>query len=168
MRKIFTVLVLLFIVLGFGCKEKDEEPDDGDISDITVSGYIDNSSKYSYTKATFPIGENIFHPADWSRANIFTDLIKQVEFFGTADQPWVKGIKTDENSWPLEDFGVILFRDSYSIGNVGTYKISFYCSVIPDITTNASDGIISNVKRDETTGKVTADLTTEKNKTSFF
>lgn len=168
MRKIFTVLVLLFIVLGFGRKEKDEEPAESEFPDITVPGYVDNSSKYSYTRATFPLGGNIFHPADWSRANIFTDLIKQVEFFGTADQPWVKGIKTDENSWPLEDFGVILFRDPYSIGNVGTYKISFYCSGIPDITTNASDGIISNVKRDEATGKVTADLTTETKQDQLF
>lgn len=138
------------------------------VADFSNEVYQDRSSNYSYTRATFPLGGNIPGPADWTRANIFVDLMKQAEYFGTADEPWGRKIQTDENSWPTEDFGVILFRDWYSIGNVGTYKISFQCSTTPAISTNASSGEITNVVRNNETGYVTADLTTDHQQDQLF
>lgn len=167
MKKI-SLIFLVFLSLLFSACKDDKEEINNNQDNNSVEGYVDHSKNYHYTKSTFPLGGNIGGPFDWSRGNIFVDLVKQVQFFGTADQPWVKGIKTDENGWPLEDFGIMLFRDPFSIGNAGTYKIIFNCSVIPNITTNASSGEITNLKRDDLTGVVTADLTTPKQDQLFL
>jgi hypothetical protein len=104
------------------------------------------------------IGAGIEGLADWSRSNVFADLMKQARVFGSPAQPWTGTIRVDANGWPREDFGVILgtWPGMRNVG--GTYRVSFQCATIPTIGFPASAGRMQNVVRDSTTGTVTGDL----------
>lgn len=132
------------------------------LSRNSTTAYTDNSKYYNYTRSTFPFGGGVDSPIDYTRSNIFVDLVRTAATPGLPQTPWLGDVKVDNEGWPLEDFGVILMRDQFNIENKGVYKVSFDCTTIPAIKTEASTGIISNVKRDSITGKITCDLTLEK------
>jgi hypothetical protein len=138
--------------------KKEVYGDGAEVGYIPVTGYVDNSKYYNYTRSTFPIGGGVQGPHDYAKSNIFVDLIKTASSAGLPNEPWSGEAKCDEDGWPLEDFGVILMRDLYNIENKGTYKISFECSVIPTIQNISFNGTISNLVRNEETGVVTCDL----------
>lgn len=108
---------------------------------------------------TVPLGCGLEGIADWSRSNAFVDLMKQARAFGTADQPWNPPVPLDAKGWPADDFGVVLASWGDMKATGGVYKISFVCATTPQIQLTASPGTISNIKRNATSGVVTADLT---------
>ena len=104
------------------------------------------------------LGGNLEGIADWSYSNAFADLMKQSRGFGPAGTPWSGTVALDASGWPKEDFGVILGTWPNTESNGGTYKVSCTCSTTPVIALTASPGTIQNVKRNATTGLVTADV----------
>lgn len=73
-----------------------------------------------------PIGVNLEGVADWTRANMFADLMHQSRRFGTPDTPWDGKAAVDADGWPTGDFGVILFVNQKKVkGFGGVYKGTF-------------------------------------------
>jgi hypothetical protein len=109
------------------------------------------------------IGVGLEGLADWSRAQMFADVMKTSRAWGKVDQPWVQEVKTDALGWPLEDAGVIAMADATDID--GTYQLSFDGKA--DVRGH-SRVKIENLAYDAATKRSTAQVIVPKGETQIF
>ena len=128
---------------------------------LAVAGVFASVMAYCQPVAIPNIGGNLEEIEDFSHSHAFADLVHQSRVFGDPDRPFEPGtVKFDVDGWPTTDFGVILMTD---IGDQrklgGTYKLSCLCAKTPLISlVSGSPGTVQNIKRNATTGIVTADI----------
>ncbi|WP_134112103.1 hypothetical protein [Hypnocyclicus thermotrophus] len=80
--------------------------------------------------------------------SLFTDLIKQARGFGDSNEPWKKigEIKTDNNGWPIEDFGIVVYSGRKNYYDK-IYNLTFdIVDKVPEIKFIKSTGTIKNIK----------------------
>lgn len=94
-----------------------------------------------------PLGINIDWISDWGNMSMFNDIVKQARGFGEPDNPWknVGTIKIDENGWPLEDFGIVLFTAKKHLKDK-VYNVSFETDKLISLNLIATKGKIFDIK----------------------
>jgi hypothetical protein len=115
------------------------------------------NSDNALEKEPFPLGAGIEDAHDWSRSNIFIDLIHTARDFSPPDTPWetTNPVPIDENGWPTEDFGMWVLALP-NIDFSGTYKLYFDGQA--DVSCWHDPSTIENLVYDPLTNKTTADV----------
>lgn len=116
------------------------------------------------TPAAHPLGVNLESVSDWSRSKIFADVMKSARTFGSMNAPGDGTAKTDQNGWPISDFGVIVIADVPHIA--GTYKLVFTGQA--RVLATAPLGKVLNPKYDAATNTTRADVFVGRDATSLF
>ena len=96
------------------------------------------------------LGANLPGVADWSRSQVYVDLVRQARKFGSPAAPWDGSAPLGSDGWPTGDFGVVLFTEQNGVANVlGAYQGAFTGRAT--VTSAVSDGTVRNVRYDEAT-----------------
>jgi hypothetical protein len=109
------------------------------------------------------IGVGLEGLSDYSRAQMFADVMKTSRAWGKVEQPWVHEVKTDAQGWPTEDAGVIALVDTAGIE--GTYPLSFDGKA--DVRGH-SKVKVENLKFDAATKRSTAEVVVPVGETQIF
>jgi Carbohydrate binding module (family 6) len=81
-----------------------------------------------------PVGVGLEGVADFSRGDVFVNIMKQARGFGLPDQPWEVGndstganpsLPLDASGYPTVDFGIVVFAARLPGSMAGTYKLEF-------------------------------------------
>lgn len=98
---------------------------------MSCSALSANSTKPSILNldSIFSIGGNLEGVKDWSRSNVFVNLVKQSRGFNRIDKYWDKNfsVSRDKDGWPKEDFGIYLMTGGGADSRLypGVYKFRF-------------------------------------------
>ena len=110
------------------------------------------STSLGAAASTIPLGAGLNGEIDWSRDEVFVDMIKTTRgFYDRAGSD--RRIKTDGAGWPREDFWVRVADTGAPVG-AGTYKLSFHGPTGVTVDTGVSRATLHK------TSAETASLTT--------
>lgn len=97
------------------------------------------------------LGANLPGVADWSRSQVYVDIVRQARRYGSPEAPWDGKAALAADGWPTGDFGVVLFTGQSGVANVaGVYQGVFTGRAT--VTPVATDATVRNVAYDAATG----------------
>lgn len=133
----FKLLIIVLIMCNVSC----------------VSGNNNNINE------KIPLGINIDWATDWNNMAMFTDIVKQARGFGNPDEPWknIGQIKLDENGWPIEDFGLVVFTGRKHLKNK-IYNVNFNTDTEVNLKLIATKGKLYDLKFDRDKNIMTAKI----------
>ena len=129
-------------------------------ADPTASGSSPPLTTDETPAASQLLGANMPAISDYTRTQIYVDLVKQARRFSRVDSPWggdADIVPLGEDGWPVGDFGVFLMTAQENLAGIaGTYKVSFDGQATVDRT--ASDAKIQNKIYDSNRNRTTLDV----------
>ncbi len=129
-------------------------------ADPTASGSSPALTTDGTPAASELLGANLPAISDYTRTQIYVDLVKQARRFSRVGSPWggdADIVPLGEDGWPVGDFGVFLMTAQENLAGIaGTYKVSFDGQASVDRT--ASNAQIQNKSYDSNRNRTTLDV----------
>jgi hypothetical protein len=114
-------------------------------------------------------GANLEGVKDWSRSNVFVDLVKQSRPFGPPDAPYDSKnlVPVNSEGWPIQDFGVVL-QNGLVVPGVYQFRFIGKAESITMLATPSSKYIVKmNHKMPENVTSGTLEIKEELDKLSL-